>query len=141
MHTGTAPWVPPHCPNPSCAFHVHAAGWRWVRDGFYSREASPRRIQRYRCRHCRRRFSEQTFRTTYWLRRPALLEAVFHALISCTGYRQAARALRASPQTIARLAARLGRHCLLFHQETRPRELPAEPLALDTFVSFEHSQY
>jgi hypothetical protein len=38
-------------------------------------------------------------------------------------------------------AARLGRHCLLFHERLRPHGPIAEPLVLDGFESFEHSQY
>jgi hypothetical protein len=113
-----------------------------VRDGFFAPgHAAPRRVQRYRCRHCRRRFSDQTFRATYWLRRPALLEPVFRALLACAGYRQIARLLDTSPHTVLTHAARLGRHCLLFHQRLRPPALPDEPLALDSFESFEWSQY
>ena len=112
-----------------------------MRDGFYSRQYSPTRIQRFRCRHCRRRFSEQTFRTTYWLKRPRLLAAVLRALVSCACLRQIARALEASPQTILLHANRLGRHCQLFHEQHRPRGALSEPIALDGFQSFEYSQF
>jgi hypothetical protein len=112
-----------------------------VRDGFYSRDAAPTRIQRFRCRRCRRRFSDQTFRTTYWLKRPQLLGAVLRGLVSCACLRQLARALDASPQTILLHANRLGRHCQLFHELNRPRGPVAEPLALDGFQSFEFSQF
>ena len=132
---------PPFCPNRDCAFHRQTAGWRWVRDGFFERDASPRRIQRFRCRHCRRRFSEQSFRTTYWLRRPELLEPIFHGLLACSCLRQLGRSLDVSPQTILTHANRIGRHCLLFHEQTRPRGPVGEPLALDGFQSFEYSQY
>jgi len=141
MTIAPAPQVPPHCPNPLCKFHDDNAGWRWVRDGFFDRLATPHRIQRFRCRHCRRRFSSQTFHVTYWLHRPALLLPVFHGLIACSGLRQLARIFRASPQTILLHANRLGRHCLLFHERTRPRGLITEPLALDSFISFEYSQF
>lgn len=133
--------APPFCPNPACACHRDPAGWRFVRDGHFSRDAAPHRIQRYRCRHCGRRFSEQTFRTTYWLKRPALLPATFHGLVAGSGLRQLGRSLGAAPGTIATLAARLGRHCLLFHEHHRPRGPVTEPLALDSFQSFEFSQY
>ena len=133
--------APPFCPNPACACHREPAGWRFVRDGFHARLCAPYRVQRYRCRHCRRRFSDQTFRTTYWLKRPELLVPLLHALLSCTALRQFARAHRASPQTALALAARLGRHCLLFHELHRPRGPLCEPLALDGFESFEHSQF
>lgn len=141
MSASLAPSAPPFCPNPSCAFHRDAATWRYVRDGYFARRAAPHRIQRYRCRHCGRRFSEQTFRTTYWLKRPELLPLAFHGLVAGSGLRQLARSFRAAPNTIGALAARLGRHCLLFHEQHRPRGPVAEPLALDSFQSFEFSQY
>jgi transposase-like protein len=141
VHTGSAPQAPPHCPNEKCHFHRYDRHlWRFVKYGVFSRRASPRVIQRYSCRHCRRHFSTQTFSVSYWKKRPDLLEPVFQSLVSCGGYRQAARALRVSPQTIGRMTARLGRHCQLIHEEMRPRGPILEPLALDSFESFEYSQ-
>src|SRR5262245_30619141 len=123
---------PPFCPNPDCAFHTEpAACWRWTRAGFFRRLSHPHRIQRFRCVHCGRYFSEQTFRLTYWLKRPELLEPLFHDLVQCAGYRQVARQHHASPDTIARLALRLGRHCQLFHETLRPRGALTEALSLD----------
>jgi len=136
-----APHAPPHCPNSDCAFHRHMHGWRWAYDGSFARQHAPHRVRRFRCCHCRRRFSEQTFRTTYWLQRPQLLRPVFQALLACSAYRQIARSLETSPHTVLTHAARLGRHCLLLHQQLRPRQLPDEPLVLDGFESFEWSQY
>jgi hypothetical protein len=66
---------------------------------------------------------------------------IFNGLVACSGLRQLARSLKASPQTILLHANRLGRHCLLFHERTRPRSPIAEPVALDGFISFEYSQF
>jgi len=133
---------PPFCPNPSCCHHrTSGIGWRWVRSGFFSRLASPHRIQRFQCRHCRRHFSQQTFSCTYWLKRPELFEPIFHQLVACSGFRQIARQFSISPQTLLTHSARLGRHCLLFHQLHRPRGAISEPLTLDGFESFEFSQF
>lgn len=141
MRASSAPFVPPHCPNPECPFFKKDNPlWRFVRNGSYRRAASPQRIQRFRCDTCRRRFSTQTFSATYWLRRPDLLAPIFRHTVACAGYRQLARALGVSPQTVLGQVARLGRHCLLFHEAHRPRALPGEPLALDSFESFEYSQ-
>ena len=96
-------------------------------------------VQRFRCRTCHRTFSEQTFRTSYWLKRPDLLAPVFHRLQGGSGYRQIGREFGVSPQTILGLAARLGRHCLLYFQSQRPPGIE-EPVALDSFQSFEYSQ-
>lgn len=134
--------APLFCPNPSCVFHNGpTASWKWVHAGFYSRQSAPTRIQRYQCDHCGRYFSEQTFRTTYWLKRPALLVEVFHGLVSCSCLRQIARKNHCSPQTVLLHGQRLGRHCLLFHQRLRPKGPLEEPLVLDGLQSFEYSQY
>src|SRR5690349_18113023 len=134
--------TPPFCPNERCEYHCGAAAsWRWVRAGSFRRLGPPYRVQRFRCGHCGRYFSEQTFRTSYWLKRPTLLAAVFHDLVGCSGFRQIARKYDASPQTILLHAARLGRHCELFHERLRPKGPVAEPLVLDGFQSFEFSQY
>jgi transposase-like protein len=141
MQSARAAAGPPFCPNPSCAFHRDPAGWRFKKKGFFVRRAAPRRIQRYRCSRCGRSFSSQTFATTYWLRRPSLLPVIFLRLLACSAYRQIARELRISPTTVLRQAARLGRHCLLFHEMLRPKGPPGEPLVVDGFESFEFSQY
>jgi len=141
MSDPTAPQTPPFCPASDCPFHTCSRGWRFVRTGFFSRQRQPWRVQRYRCCHCRRNFSDQTFRTTYWLRRPDLLVTVFRNLLGCSGFRQIARELDVSPSTIATQAGRLGRHCLLFHELHRPHGPLGEPLVIDGFISFEYSQY
>ena len=132
---------PPFCPAPGCDSRKNPATWRYVKKGFYLRDRAPRRIQKYRCSHCGRFFSSQTFSVSYWLRREDLLEDVFHGLLSCAAFRQLARAKAVSHSTIRRLSDRLGRHCLLFHERRRPLGCPTEPLVLDGFRSFEHSQY
>jgi len=112
-----------------------------VRYGHYRRQLSPTVIPRFRCGHCRRTFSSQTFSTTYWLRRPDLLPAVFQRLLACSGYRQIAREAGCHPTTVMGLAARLGRHALLYLEHHRPPLPIAEPLVIDGFESFEFSQY
>jgi hypothetical protein len=111
-----------------------------VRAGYFARACRPHRIQRYRCRHCGRYFSDQTFRTSYWLKRPELLQLIFHRLLACSAYRQISRELDVSPQTVLGQTVRLGQHCLLFHQCSRSRGPIREPVALDSFQSFEYSQ-
>ena len=142
MTHALAPSAPPFCPNPACHFHRNDRHlWRFERDGTYARQTPPLVVQRYRCVTCRRRFGDQTFRVSYWLRRADLLRPVFYRLLGCSGFRQIAREFDVSPQTVARLSARLGRHCLLFHQAHRPKGPIREPLSLDSFESFEYSQY
>ncbi len=136
------PKAPPFCPNPSCPFHRGDLKlWRYARTGCF--RAGQRRVsgQRYKCCKCGRSFSDRTFLAGYWLKRPQLLRHIAARLVGCSGYRQIARELGVSPQTVARHAARLGRQALLFHVRMLRRKAPSEPLALDSFVSFHWSQY
>ncbi|MHA7838904.1 MAG: transposase, partial [bacterium] len=132
---------PPFCPRPTCESRKNPGHWRYKKKGFFFRSQKPCRVQRYVCHHCGRNFSSQTFETSYWLRRPDLLAPVFQRLLACSALRQIARELEVSHSTIQRLGERLGRHCLLFHETLRPRKAPREPLVLDGFRTFEHSQY
>jgi transposase-like protein len=141
MRSSPSIFKPPFCPNANCESRTSSKPWRFKKKGFFERDLKPRRIQRYVCQHCRRNFSSQTFAIDYWLKRGDLLEAVFHRLVSCSGLRQIAREANVSHTTIRRLAERLGRHCLLFHENRRPRVAPNEPVVLDGFRTFEHSQY
>lgn len=139
---GNDGWAPPHCPNPKCKYHNHKGGpWPWRRRGFYLRRAVPKRVPRLDCRACGVSFSRQTFSTTYWLKRPELLEAVFMRLVGCMCARQIARDLQCSPETVNRLIARLGRHCMLFHTQAWQQAAPDGPVVVDGFESFEYSQY
>ena len=90
--------------------HTSSAGWHWVRYGSYTRHCLPRVIPRFRCGHCRRTFSVQSFDPTYWLKRPGLLRQVFHRVLTCAGYRQIAREAGCAATTVMAQAARLGRH-------------------------------
>jgi len=134
-------WRPPHCPDPDCDSHRDPHTWRFKKKGFFVRDQAPRRIQRYRCQRCGRNFSTQTFSVTYWLKRPDLLPRAFWGSVSCSGLRQIAREAEVAHSTIQHLLERLGRHCLLLHEELRPRSAPDEPSVLDGFRSFEAGQY
>jgi len=134
-------FVPPFCPRPECRHHRRTLAWRWVRDGWHERKAEPKRVRRFRCLACKRRFSSQTFRTTYWLRRPELQPEIFRRLIECTSFRQTANALGVAHSTVLNQARRLGRQCLLFQARHAPPGPPDEALVLDGLRSFELSQY
>ena len=132
---------PPHCPNPRCRFHRPRPDWPFVRNGHHIRLRDHRRIQDYRCNHCGRRFCASSFSVRYWLRKPHLLAPIAALITEGAAFRQAARVLGVSPNTVARHAARLGRHCLLFHQSMVEDASIQEPLVVDGFETFEWSQF
>jgi transposase-like protein len=136
------PKVPPFCPRPDCPFHKGDNKlWRYVRKGAFRSGRTGRFIQRYKCLQCGRFFSQRTFSAGYWLKRPDLLRHVAQRLVGCSGFRQIARELGVSPQTVARHASRLGRQAMLRHWRHWAGRSITEPVALDSFVSFEYSQY
>ncbi len=136
------PTTPPHCPNPNCNYHnPQTSPWPFVRFGSFHRHNPPHVIQRYRCQACGRTFSDQSFCTTYWLKRPELLLQVHKHAVSGAANRQIARILGAAPSTIDNHLARLGRHCLLFHRHLMAKASPARDIAIDGLVTFEYSQY
>ena len=132
---------PPFCPHPDCDSRGGSKTWRFKKKGFFVRATRPFRVQRYLCHHCNRNFSSQTFSTTYWLRHTQLLEPLFHRLVGGSCLRQISREFGVAHSTVQRQMNRLGRHCLLFHEQFRPKHAPREPLVLDGFQTFEHSQY
>ncbi len=141
MRASSRAFQPPHCPNRACTHHGNAVGWHFKKKGFYRRAVDGRHVQRYRCFHCGVSFSRQTFDVTYWLKKPDLLETLFYRVLACSAYRQIGRELGLPHSTVLRLVERLGRHCLLFHEQLRPRTPVTEPLVVDGFESFEFSQY
>ena len=135
-------WTPPHCPNRNCKYHNHSGGpWPFVRRGFYTRPSDRRRVPRAQCRTCGVTCSQQSFSTTYWLKRPDLLERLFMRLVGCMAARQIARDLGCSPETVNRQIAHLGRHCMLTHLQIWQQAPPEGPVVIDGFESFEYSQY
>ena len=109
--------------------------------GTYSRLAPPHRIQRFKCKHCNGSFSSQTFSTTYWQKMPYLDQKIFMKTVGGMANRQIARDLDVSPSTVDRHIARLGRHCMLFHQQMMEDAPPITEVVVDGFESFELSQY
>ena len=134
-------WAPPHCPNHQCAFHHSPNGWRFRRAGYYKRNTPPYHIQRYRCMHCRKSFSRQTFRNTYWLKRPDLLKKVFELTVNGMANRQIARVLKCAPSTVDNLIARIGRICVLYHLRLTKGASPPGDIVFDGLVSYEYSKY
>jgi transposase-like protein len=132
---------PSFCPNPRCDSRTGSVAWRFKKKGFYRRLHPPHRVQRYLCSLCGRNFSAQTLSITYWLRYTHLLIPLFHRLVGGSCLRQISREFGVTHSTLQRQTERLGRHCLLFHQQLLPPSPPTEPLVLDGFRSFEHSQY
>jgi len=135
-------WAPPFCPNSNCKYHKALDNsWEYKKIGFFYRDHPPHRVQRFTCQTCGRSFSSQTFAQNYWQKIPDLDEKIVMKTVGCMANRQIARDLGVSPETINRRLARIGRHCLLFHQAQMRDAAPFSEIVVDGFESFEWSQY
>jgi transposase-like protein len=137
------PIAPEHCAWPDCPAHAtdFPGPFRVHVKGSYHRMCDDRTVTRWLCLTCRRSFSEQSFSTTYYLKRPELLEPVANAVVACAAHRQIARSLGCAPSTVTRMVARLGRHAVLLQSQLL-EDLPCieEVLVHDDFETFAYSQ-
>ena len=138
---------PPFCPKPRCPEHQRRPGGPrfYQRKGFYSRKCDRRRIQEFRCRTCGGRFSQQTFATTYYMKRPELLLPVAAWMTSGAPLRRIARALPLThpglrpchPSTVPRVARRIGSQCALaLDRSLRHLHGLRGPVVADHFETF-----
>ena len=137
-----SPTIPPFCPNPKCRFHaLQSDPWPLSRFGIYTRQRPPHTVQRYRCNECGRTFSDQTFKSTYWLKHPEHLLQIQKHAVSGASNRQIARIIGCAPSTVDNQLARLGRHSILFHRHMMKKASPFVDVVVDGLVTFEYSQY
>ena len=137
-------FVPTHCPWPECAEHSQgprSSPYRFHRHGWYKRVTAPHKVRRFRCLACERTYSQQTFSTTYYAKRPKLLPLIAAQLQASSGLRQIGRTVGCTHATVGRALARLGRHCmLLLARALAEIGVVHEPLVIDHFEAFELSQ-
>ena len=88
---------PPFCPYQSCIHYGTAPseGSWYLRAGSYPTKAFGR-VPRYRCRACKRYFSDQTFALDYFVKHPLPYRRIFHRLRSASGIRSLSRDLEVS---------------------------------------------
>jgi len=140
--TTSISFAPPHCPNSNCLYHRELIkDWTYKKIGSFRRQLSPKRIQRYLCKACKKSFSTQTFSSSYWQKRPDLDQLIFLKTTGGMASRQIARDIDVSPETVDRHIARLGRHCMLLHHNLMQHSVPVSEVVVDGFESFEFSQY
>lgn len=142
---GQPDFTPPFCPNPDCTQHhrTHplAPGedpW-FLRKGAASSRLHPH-IPRFRCKHCGRFFSSQTFSVDYRLRLRLRCVDVLPTLFTCQGIRQHARAQRVHHKAVALRQSRLAAQALALHARLLRDALPESTLVFDGFENFAYSQ-
>ena len=133
---------PPFCPNSGCeAHHEPPEGERWwYQHGSYHTLLNTE-VRRFRCRLCKRGFSQQTFELDYYAKRRVDYLLVAAAVCSSVGLRAAGRMLGVDHKTIANKHMRLGRQGMAILCVFLDAGELGEDVVLDGFESFWVSQY
>lgn len=115
-----------------------------VKSGFFSKNASTnRRVQRFRCKSCRIRFSTQTGSLTYRERKPQFTNKVMALLMEGMSQRGCARSLGITQKTVQNKLRRLGVKAKeLLHTSTaiRNAENPVKNVIFDEMETSEHTK-
>ncbi|HDQ14854.1 MAG TPA: hypothetical protein ENN41_08590 [Sediminispirochaeta sp.] len=131
-------FTPKFCPNPKCANHgiktTEKPGKWYRKDGFYKTKATGT-VQRFKCKSCKTRFSQQTFRLDYCVKKPISYETIIKGLISTSNLSDIARRLEVSTPTIINRQRRLMVQAIAAHSILLPHTKTAEAFVCDGFQS------
>jgi transposase-like protein len=135
---------PRFCPRATCPSRTGAASFSYYRDGTFPRLADGRRVPRYRCKACRRRFSAQTFRLDFRHKKPQLNTSILSLLVSKVTLRQTARILGVDRKTVHHRLRLFGHTLRELHQAFLERAIRNGGLfgtfSLDELETFEHNR-
>ena len=132
-------FTPPRCPRPDCAAHRDPVGQWFLRQGSYQPKCRRSPIPRFRCRHCRRGFSRQTFRYDYRDHAPGCNVPLLRLLTSGVGLRQSARVLAIDIHAVQRKLTKLSAACAALHDNLSPRLAAGRTFLLDEEETFEQA--
>lgn len=132
-------FTPPECP------HCHANPLIYRRRGSYLRKCDGRKVPRFQCLGCMRRFSTQTFRNDYRHHRPGLNLRIAKSLLSKVTLRQIARTEGCKFATVARRLPLFASHFELLQMRNlceHPGALEQEGIhfAFDELETFEQNR-
>jgi transposase-like protein len=134
-------FVPWRCPYPDCPFHRSPRPLFFTRRGFYRPRCRNHPVPRFRCRHCRRTFSRQSFRADFRHKKPHLNAPFLRLMVSCVGLRQAARVLQVARRTVEHRFSWLARHARHLHLNQLRGACLEGPFQLDELESFESNRF
>ena len=136
----------PHCTNPHCPnfhhdHHEHPEDTSWYTDhGTYTTKAFGT-VRRYRCRHCGKTFSPQSFSLNYYVKKPVSYISLLEKLFSTSGQGNITRFTRLRCELIENRYERMARMLLAIQADLRSSLDFTENYVLDGFESFSRSQY
>ncbi len=112
------------------------------KDGFFYRKNDSRRIQRYKCKHCHRKFSKSTLELECHQKKRRLNQILFRMLASGTSLRRAAYVLGINKNTVERKFQYLAFKAKSANEEFLKwlKENPVKSIQFDDLITCEHSK-
>ncbi len=128
----------PHCPTPTCL-----APRAVIKQGFFRLRSGARR-QRFRCRACRKCFSQTTATPAHRLRKIHLTQPLMRLRCRNLSLRDTARELHVSQGFVLRRVSRLGELSRIHNARLRRKYIAKSGLItevqIDEMESYEHSR-
>ena len=113
-----------------------------VKDGCYCRKNDSRKIQRFLCRHCGKKFSKSTFQLEYRQKKRRVNGDLFRLLASGVSMRRCALILNIHRTTVERKFVYLAEKARLVQRKILDdlRDNPVEHMQFDDLITIEHTK-
>ncbi len=127
----------PHCPS-GCSRRQNVR--TVVRFGHFYRSSDRRKIQRFKCAHCGRYFSQASFSKKFGQNKRHLNGEIFKLLVSGVSQRRIARMLNCHLTTVSRKLSFLGQQARWINHCDRLKTSKVSEVQFDDLETFEHTK-
>ncbi len=129
-----------NCPNSECS--KFQKNDDVVKDGFFKRSCDSRKIQRFKCKVCKKKFSRSTGKLEFGQKKRRENPMIFKLLSSCVSLRRTAKILNVSRGTVVRRLQYFGEKSRIQNEKFKTLNLKnsVEHLQIDDLVSKENSK-
>lgn len=136
-------FTPTFCPNKDCDDHHLSDGskYQYVKNGFVETAKPPHINQKYRCKKCKKGFSQNTFAFHYRKRIVGISSHIMHCTVNGMSNHSIAKTFGISETTVRRSLVHTARQSLLFEKEQNSKIKINESVAYDGFETFTFDQY
>ncbi len=118
----------------------HPSGSKIIRDGSFFRPSDGRKIQRYKCKQCGKRFSSAAYNSAYRQNKRRVNFPLKQLFASGTSQRRAAKLLRINKNTVAKKLIYLGRQARKEHDLFLAKNSGIEKVQFDELQTIEHTK-
>ncbi len=108
--------------------------------GFFTRQSDQKRLQRYRCRQCKKTFSEAKLSRCYYQKKRHLNGPLYELYVSGLSQRRLAQVLRVNRKTVVRKFLFLGRYAYDYLLKTNGLYPKSTSVQFDDLETFEHTK-